>query len=269
LRSLRPTKTTILFFLTILFIFLSCSNISSNELLLKQDGKEEFLVASNDSVFSLLEKKWISSAYFDRGLKYESSLLQVVSLSDLLKFYRIEGNSDAILLNCADDYQGIISINDVNKYDLQIALKIKLLQESVRPDWLQPMLIVVPNHTKPPFSERFLTANITELRFISLAEYYAPLNSMVLGNDNAQFGLSIFKDNCLFCHSIHKVGGNKGIPLLSSFDLTLVSEKKRFKSKFIEKHGSNNDAKQNMDQFIDNNQFEALLEFLYKIAVNK
>jgi hypothetical protein len=253
----------------IFFIFSSCfSVLSPNKLLLKQDGKEEVLVTLRDSVFSLLEKKWISSTYFNRGLNYESSLLEVVSLPDLLKFYRLEGRADAILLNCADDYQGIISINDVKKYDLQIALKIELLHGSVRPDWLQPMLIVVPNHTKPPFSERFLTANITELHFISLAEYYAPLNSLVQGNTNVQFGLSVFKDNCLFCHSINNVGGNKGTSLLSSFDLTLGGEKKRFKDKFLEKHGRNNDTKQNMGQFIDDNQFEALLEFLYKISVN-
>ena len=249
----------------VFFISSSCFN----KLLLKQDGQEQALVTSMDSVFSLLEKKWISSTYFDRGLNYESSLMEVVSLSDLLKIYSPYGNADAILLNCADDYQGIISINDVKKYDLQIALKIQLLQGAVRPDWLQPMLIVVPNHAKPPFFERFLTANITELRFISLDEYYAPLNSLDLENANAQLGLGVFKSNCLFCHSINKVGGNKGTSLLSSFDLTFRSEKKRFKDRFLEKHGRDNDTKQNMGQFIDNNQFEALLEFLYKISVNK
>ena len=252
------------------FMFLSCLSISPlNKLPVKLDDKENVLVISRDPVFSLLEKKWISSTYFDRGLKYESSLLEVVSLSDLLKVYSPYGNADAILLNCADDYQGIISLNDVKKYDLQIALKIQLLQGAVRPDWLQPMLIVVPNHAKPPFFERFLTANITELRFISLAEYYAPLNSLGLENANAQFGLDLFKSNCLFCHSINKVGGNKGVSLLSSFDLTFRSEKKRFKDRFLEEHGSDNDTKQNMGQFIDNNQFEALLEFLHQISVNK
>jgi hypothetical protein len=244
------------------------SVFSFNKLLLKQDAQEEILVTSKDSVFSLLEKKWISSTYFDRGLNYESSLMEVVSLSDVLKIYSPYGNADAILLNCADDYQGIISINDVKKYDLQIALKIQLLQGALRPDWLQPMLIVVPNHAKPPFFERFLTANITELRFISLDEYYAPLNSLGLENVDAQLGLSVFKSNCLFCHSINKVGGNKGTSLLSSFDLAFKSEKKRFKDSFLEKHGRDNDTKQNMGQFIDNNQFDALLEFLNKIPVN-
>ena len=222
MRCLRLTKK-ILFFSIMFFISSSCFN----KLLLKQDGQEKILVTSIDSVISLLEKKWISSTYFDRGLNYESSLMEVVSLSDLLKVYSPYGNADAILLNCADDYQGIISLNDVKKYDLQIALKIQLLQGAVRPDWLQPMLIVVPNHAKPPFFERFLTANITELRFISLAEYYAPLNSLGLENANAQFGLDLFKSNCLFCHSINKVGGNKGVSLLSSFDLTFRSEKKK------------------------------------------
>ena len=247
----------------------SCVNFPIlNDTLLKQAGKDSISVTSRDSVFDLLEKKWISSIYFDRGLKYEGSRLKVVSLSDLLKVYSPDENVDAILLNCADDYQGIISINDVNNYDLQLALKIELLQGSIRPDWLQPLLIVVPNHTNPPFSERFLTANITELRFVSLADYYAPLESLGLRNAYAQFGLELFKDNCLFCHSINKVGGNKGTSLLSAFDLMSGDGKNRFKEKFFKMHGRGNITKQNTGQFLTNDQFDALLEFLHEISAN-
>jgi hypothetical protein len=252
------------------FIFPSCANVSNlNEKLIKLDGKRAVSIASSDSVFDLLKKKWISSTYFNRGLKYKSSRLEVVSFSDLLKIYSPDENVDAVLLNCADDYQGLISINDIKKYDLHIALRIKLLRGAVRPDWLRPLLIVVPDHANPPFFERFLTANITELRFVSLDEYYAPLRSMRLWNTNAQLGLGVFKDNCLFCHSINKVGGNKGTSLLSSFDLTIDSEKRRFKSSFLEIHGMGNSSKQNMGQFLDNYKFEVLLEFLSKIAAGK
>jgi hypothetical protein len=254
----------------VVFMLPSCVNFPIlNDTLLKQAGKDSISVTSRDSVFDLLEKKWISSIYFDRGLKYEGSRLKVVSLSDLLKVYSPDENVDAILLNCADDYQGIISINDVNNYDLQLALKIELLQGSIRPDWLQPLLIVVPNYTNPPFSERFLTANITELRFVSLADYYAPLRTLSTGNPSIHFGLDIFKDNCLFCHSINNIGGNKGTSLLVRFDLGLDSEKNRLKDRFIEMHGGDNSNKQNMEQFLVNDQFDLLLEFLHEMAINK
>ena len=235
---------------------------------MKKGGMGLISITPKDSIFGLLEKKWISSAYFDRGLKYENSQLEVVSLSSLLKKYNPDKKFDAILLNCADDYQGVISIQDVKTYDLQIALKIELAQGASRPDWLQPLLIVVPDHAKPQFSERFLTANINELRFVRLADYYAPLKSMYLRNNYAQLGLDIFKDNCLFCHSINKVGGNKGASLLILFDLRLDSEKNRFKDRFLEIHESDNN-KQNMGQFLIKDQFDFLLAFLYEMTINK
>jgi len=253
-------------FVFTLFSCLGAPTLNGNSI--NQDGKERISITSRDLVFDSLEKKWISSIYFDRGMKYEGSQLEVISLSDLLKKYSPGKNRDAILLNCADDYQGIISINDVKNYDLQIALKIELPQGSVRPDWLQPLLIVVPNHAKPPFSERFFTANITELHFVRLADYYAPLESLGLRNAYAQFGLELFKDNCLFCHSIKKVGGNKGTSLLSAFDLMSDEGENRFKEKFFKMHGRGNITKQNTGQFLTNDQFDALLEFLYEISAN-
>jgi len=225
-------------------------------------------VTSRDSVFDLLEKKWISSTYFDQGLKYESSRMKVVSLSELLKVYSPDENVDAILLNCADGYQGIISINDVKNYDLQLALIIELPQGTARPYWLQPLLIVVPNHAKPPFSERFFTANITELRFVRLVDYYSSLYSLDLRNAYAQFGLELFKDNCLFCHSINKVGGNKGTSLLSTFDLISDEGINNFKEKFFKMHGRDNNTTQNTGLFLTDDQFDALLEFLYEISAN-
>ena len=257
-------------FLMVVFTLPSCVNSPIlNDTFLKQAGNDSISVTSRDSVFDLLDKKWISSTYFDRGLKYESSRLKVVSLSDLLNVYSPEESVDAILLHCADDYQGIISTNDVKKYDLQLALKIELSQGSIRPDWLQPLLIVVPNHTNPPFYERFLTANITELRFVSIADYYAPLRSLSIGNPSIRFGLDIYKDNCLFCHSINNIGGNKGGSLLVRFDLGLDSEINRLKDRFIEMHGGDNSNKQNMEQFLVNGQLDLLLEFLHEMAINE
>jgi hypothetical protein len=251
------------------FILSSCINASfDNGLPLKQDDKGGISITPDDPVFDLLEKKWISSDYFDRGMKYERSRLMVVSLSNLLKRYNLESNLDAILLKCADDYEGIISINDVKHYDIQVALKVELAEGDFRPSWLKPLLIVIPDHSKPPFFERFFTANINELRFVRFADYYAPLKVFGLKNISAQFGLDIYKNNCLFCHSINKVGGNKGSSLLSGFNLNLDSEKKRFKDRFIAKHGASSSS-QNMSQFLVKDQFESLLAFLHEVAINK
>ena len=86
-------------FLIVVFVLPSCVNFPvSNDTLLKQVGKDLMSVTSRHSVFDLLEKKWISSTYFDRGLKYEGSRLKVVSLPDLLKVYSPDENVDAILL---------------------------------------------------------------------------------------------------------------------------------------------------------------------------
>jgi len=236
----------------VLFVFtlsscLGAPTLNGNSI--NQVGEERISITSRDLVFDSLENKWISSTYFDRGIKYEGSQLEVISFSDLLKKYRPNKNLDAILLNCADDYQGIISINDVKNYDLQLALKIELPQGSVRPDWLQPLLIVVPNHAKPPFFERFFTANITELRFVRLADYYAPLESLGLKNAYAQFGLELFKDNCLFCHSINKVGGNKGTSLLSAFDLMSDEGKTGLKKSFLKCMGGAISLSKTQDNF--------------------
>ena len=267
---LRSEKKIILIPMALLlfvFILSSCHGAPTlNGNSINQDAKEGISITPKDLIFDSLEKKWISSIYFDRGMKYEGSQLEVISFSDLLKKYGPGKNLDAILLNCADDYQGVISINDVKKYDLQLALKIELPQGSIRPDWLQPLLIVVPNYAKPPFSERFFTANITELRFVRLADYYSPLESLDLRNGYAQFGLELFKDNCLFCHSINKVGGNKGTSLLRAFDLMSDEGKNKLKEKFFKIHGKDNNTKQNTGQFLTNDQFDALLEFLYEIS---
>jgi len=255
----------------VLFVFTLSSCLGTSALngnSINQNGNERISITSRDLIFDSLEKKWISSIYFDRGMKYAGSQLEVISLSDLLKKYSLGKNLDAILLNCADDYQGIISINDVKNYDLQIALKIELPQGSIRPAWLQPLLIVVPNHAKPPFSERFFTANITELHFVRLADYYAPLESLGLRNAYTQTGLELFKDNCLFCHSINNVGGNKGTSLLGAFNLMSGEGKKRFKKKFFKMHGRGNITTQNTGQFLTNDQFDALLEFLHEIYAN-
>lgn len=220
-------------------------------------------LAPGDSVFDELTRKWIASAYFDEGMNYQGSRLEVVSFSQLLDKYIESDEVDAILLNCADDYQGIVSVEDVRRYDLQLATKIELAQKADRPDWLQPLMIVVPDEMSPPFLERFLTANINELRFVRLTDYYAPLDRV---KTSFGLGLRVFKDNCLFCHSINDVGGNKGGILLDKFDFRLDMEKFRFEDAFLRMHGQDNANKQNTKQFLTTGHLIALLEFLSSMA---
>ncbi|MGY8761924.1 MAG: hypothetical protein ACKVLF_01940, partial [Nitrospinaceae bacterium] len=62
-------------------------------------------------------------------MKYKNSLFEVASLTSLLNKYNLNEEVNSILLLCADDYQGIISFDDIKRYDLQLALRIKLSKE--------------------------------------------------------------------------------------------------------------------------------------------
>jgi len=211
--------------------------------------------------------KEVSSLYFDKALDYEGSKFRVISLAGLVRLFDPKGQSDAVLLECFDDYQGILSIADIERYDIQLATRINIRPEFNQPDWLNPLLVIVPDDKKAPFQERYLTANIRELRFTRLNEYYAPLKKA--GGTSA--GFSTFKDNCLFCHSLMGIGGNKGVRLLESYDFSRMNGKNRFRKDFAAFHHKDNRDKQNVEQFVSEPQLEAIMGFLRKvnaIAVN-
>ena len=266
--SLRGERLCFFSLLMILFILVSCNSQTIKYVSIKsQKTTAPPAIFLNGSIINSLNKKWIFSFYFDRSMNYENSLFEVVSLTSLLSKYNLNEDVNAILLLCADDYQGVISFDDIKRYDLQLAIRMNLSKEQTKPDWLQPLLIVVPNNVKPPLLERFLTANIKELRFVSLTNYYAPVEPQNLTSDISIFGLETFKDNCIFCHSINNVGGNKGGSLIDKYELTLDREKQRFTEAFLIKHGINNGEKQNIKQFLTNNSLDAVLKFLQDIAV--
>ena len=68
-----------------------------------------------------LQSEWIPSAYFDRGMHTEGSQFRTVALMELVQRFHPEERWDAVILDCHDDYQGIISIDDILKYDLRLA----------------------------------------------------------------------------------------------------------------------------------------------------
>ena len=204
----------------------------------------------------------ITSEYFDRVIHIEDSRFSTISFSRLLTEFSLKQGEDAVLLNCFDDYQGILSLNDIHRYDIQLATRIKLAPESTKPDWLNPLLIIVPDGQRPPFQERFMTANIRELKLVRLNDYYAPLEKIAGSSTKAQEGLEVFKNNCLFCHSLKGRGGNKGARLLEAYDFSYKSDQIRMLGDFRNFHNKDNKDKQDVEQFITQKKLERVVDFL-------
>lgn len=213
-----------------------------------------------------MPSEWIPSTYFDRGIHTKGSQFRAVALAELVRKFKPEERWDAVLLNCHDDYQGIISIDDILEFDLRLALEMKLAPNVKRPDWLNPMVVIVPDTKDAPHQERFMTANIRELRFVRLTDYYAPLDKVALKSMHAHRGGQAFKDNCLFCHSLKGVGGNKGINLLEAYDFAKgAGGGPQFKKDFTAFHNKNNADKQDMEQFMDSDTLRRIVVFLREL----
>jgi hypothetical protein len=205
----------------------------------------------------------IPSEYFDRAMHVSDSRFSAVPFSRLLEQFPLKRGEDAVLLNCFDDYQGMISLTDISKYDLQLATKIKLTFGSSKPDWLNPLLILVPNEKQPPVQERFLTANIRELKFIRLNDYYAPLEKIARLFPDAWQGLEVFKNNCLFCHSLKGRGGNKGARLLKEYGFSNSGDRGKFLADFKNFHHKDNP--QDVEQFVTDEQLKWVTDLLLQV----
>jgi hypothetical protein len=210
----------------------------------------------------------ISSEYFDRAMHVKDSRFSTVAFSRLLEHFQLKRGEDAVLLNCFDDYQGILSFNDIHRYDLRLAIKLKLSFWSSKPDWLNPLLIIVPDGKHPPFQERFITANIRELKFVRLNDYYAPLNKIAGSSTEARQGLEVFKNNCLFCHSLKGRGGNKGVRLLEAYNYSNDVDRKKFLTDFKSFHHKDNADKQDVEQFVTQEKLERVIDYLKFLRVS-
>ncbi|MEK9629558.1 MAG: c-type cytochrome [Nitrospinota bacterium] len=213
--------------------------------------------------------KKLSSSYFDRALRYSHTEFKAVSLLKIVSQFRLKSGEDAILLNCFDDYQGILPISDILKYDLYLATRIKLENGSSRPGWLNPLLVLVPDGKNPPFEERFLTANIRELKFVRLSDYYSPLKKLSKISGEAEKGFEVYKNNCLFCHSLRGRGGNKGIRINKKYQLSDLAEQKKFLKDFKNFHDKNNADKQDVEQFVTVDQLIQVMSFLRAVGTTK
>ncbi|MBC8288505.1 MAG: hypothetical protein H8E42_13620 [Nitrospinae bacterium] len=237
-----------------------------------------FRVTHADSAGRMISEIWtgeklealgtqeISSEYFDRAMHSNGSRFSATAFPRLLKEFALKRGEDAVLLNCFDDYQGILSLDDIYRYDLRLASRIKLSSWSSKPDWLNPLLILVPDGKRPSFQERFMTANIRELKFVRLNDYYAPLKKIAGNSLAAQEGLEVFKNNCLFCHSLKGVGGNKGVRLIEAYGFSNDAERGKFMMDFKNFHHKNNVDKQDVEQFVTDEKLEQIIDYLIVIA---
>ena len=207
----------------------------------------------------------ISSEYFDRAMHWSESRFSSINFANLIKRFRFKRGEDAVLLNCFDDYQGVLSLEDIYRYDLRLATKITLMLGSSKPDWLNPLLILVPDGKRAPFQERFMTANIRELIFVRLNDYYEPLEKIARSSSTAQKGIEVFKNNCLFCHSLKGRGGNKGKQLVESYDFLAEAGRSKFIIDFKKFHHKNNLDKQDLEQFVSQEKLEWIIDYLVVI----
>lgn len=208
--------------------------------------------------------RWIPSAYFDDGMKYSGSRFEVVSLTRLLESMHPK-DADALVLDCYDDYEGLLTVSDIRQYDLQLAVGMKLAAGADRPDWLKPMVVIVPDGVIAPKVERFMTANIRALRWVKRSDYYAPITQRLNDDASVQRGFHFFADNCLFCHGLEGVGGNKGTALLAAFRFSGVEGRLRFEKEFINIHNPTNEDHQDMEQYLGHRSLESVADFLGRL----
>ena len=107
-----------------------------------------------------------------------------------------------------------------------------------------------------------MTANIRELRFVRLEDYYAPLREIARMAPEREAGYRGFKDNCVFCHSLKGIGGNKGAQLMSAYDFSQEQERSRFKANFVSVHGKEGSSKQYIAQFVTDEALKEIIRFL-------
>jgi len=257
-----------------IFLLISVSCTGKQEKVKEIGSKSVYRITLSDSFSKVSSKLWtlakiealgikrIPSSYFDRAMKYNGTEFEAISLLKLIDQFKLKNGEDAILLNCFDDYQGILSLPDIHRYDLHLATKIKVSLGYSKPDWLNPLLVLVPDGENPPFEERFLTANIRELKIVISRDYYAPIKKYAKVSEKAGQGFEVYKNNCLFCHSLKGRGGNKGVRLLDRYSFSKLGGQEKFLNDFKSFHDKGNVDKQDLEQFVTGDQLKTVMSFL-------
>lgn len=218
--------------------------------------------SSKNKAFQLEEleangKRIILSSYFDRGMGLKETRLTVVPFNRMLEIFPPSKGMDSILMDGEDDYQAIISLDQGKKFNLYWATKIQVSDSEKKPDWMNPLALVVPDSSNPPDVERFLPANIKNLRYVRWEDYYKPITTVLRKySKQEKLGFEAFGDDCLYCHSLKGIGGNKGGDLTKKFQFSSESGQKGFVQAFGIKHYTKG-------------QFSSVKEFLHKKKAQK
>ena len=121
-----------------IFFLITTSCAGKQEKVEEIGSKSVYRITLSDSFGKVASKLWtlekiealgtrrMSSSYFDRALKYSGTEFEAVSLLKLIDQFQLKNDEDAILFNCFDDYQGLLSLSDILRYDLHLATKIKV-----------------------------------------------------------------------------------------------------------------------------------------------
>ncbi len=229
--------------------------------------------SSKNKAFRLEEleskgKKVIASSYFDRGMGLKGTRLTVVPFNRMLELFPPPSDMDSILMDGEDDYQAIVSLKQGKQYDLYWATKIQVSKGEKKPDWMNPLAIVVPDSSSPPDVERYLPANIKNLRYVRWESYYKPITTILKRySKQGQVGFEVFGDDCLYCHSLKGIGGNKGGDLTKKFQLSSKSGQRGFIQAFGIKH-YNKGQYSSVQEFVLQKKAQKIAEFL-NIIKNK
>ena len=74
-------------------------------------------------------------------------------------------------------------------------------------------------------------------------------------------GYEVYKNNCLFCHSLKGRGGNKGARLLDRYLFSKLEGQEKFLNDFKSFHNKGNLDKQDVEQFVTGDQLETVIDF--------
>jgi hypothetical protein len=259
------------FWILLVYLFCFSERISASEskYLIWENGSD----SSKNKVFQLEDleskgKQIIRSSYFDRGMGLKETRLTVVPFKRMLEIFPPSNGMDSILMDGEDDYQAIISLDYGKKYNLYWATKIQVSAGEKKPDWMNPLALVVPDSSSPPDVERFLPANIKNLRYVRWEDYYKPITAILKKYPKqGKLGFEAFGDDCLYCHSLRGIGGNKGGDLTKKFQLSSQSGQKGFVQAFGIKH-YNKGQYSSVEEFLRKKKARKIAEFLSVIKNN-
>jgi hypothetical protein len=255
--------------LVYLFCFLEPISAGESKYLIWENGSD----SSKNKAFQLEElevkgKQIISSSYFDRGMGLKETRLTVVPFSRMLEVFPPSNGMDSILMDGEDDYQAIISLDQGKKYNLYWTTKIQVSDSEKKPDWMNPLALVVPDSSSPPDVERFLPANIKNLRYVRWEDYYKPIAAVLKKYPKqGELGFEAYGDDCLYCHSLRGIGGNKGGDLTKKFQLSSQSGQNGFVQAFGIKHYSKGQYS-SVEDFLHKKKARKIAEFLSIIKKN-